>query len=270
MEEANATQRVSIKRIAKFFLWLLAGLLGVIVLLAAYAVVADVIHWHNFRRDNLQSLDVFPKPLPDTSLATAQGITTLTRSGCSIDLPWSDLKTRGSGFASLADGRALFFPDPANEVDEAAIYRGGNGLPSTTPLFGAVARSNYDLLAAQLNFNPKELTPLPWGRGHERQFFLAISKSTLMAVHKHQPIYSVAMGDVRGFQFGDPSQARRFVELRMFDLQDRQFRVHISSGASSVPWTQPEINYMIHSMRCDDTVYGASRKAVEDELRLHR
>jgi hypothetical protein len=131
-------------------------------------------------------------------------------------------------------------------------------------------QSNYDFLAAQLNFDPAAASLLPWGRKHERQLSLAISKSTMMLTHKNQPIYNVETARIRGFQFGDPSQADGRIELRMFDSADHQFRVDVRAGGSNVLWTQPEINFLIHSMRCDDTAYAAARQSWEARINQHR
>jgi hypothetical protein len=260
--EGKTARRVSLKGLAEAYLWVCVVGVGLILVLVMGLTVADVIRWHN--RDDLQGLDIFPKPLTDTSLAPAQGITRVTQSGCSIDLPWSNVTVLRYG-ASLPDGRGVVFSDPASEADEAAIFRGEQGTPSTVPVFGATAlQSNYALLAAQLNFNPAELSYLPWGRDHARQVFLAVSKS--MLTQKYPLVYSVAMGNVRGFQFGDPSHADRFVELRMFDPKDRQFRVRVDAGKTPVPWTQPEINFMVNSMRCDDAAYSAARQAWEAKI----
>jgi hypothetical protein len=264
VEEGTSVRNVSVKRIGKFFLWLFTAIVGLIAVLVMLVSIADIVRWHSFRRAFLDDpgMKVFPAPQSDSSLAPAQGITTMIQSGCSIALPWPNVTVIQGHFARLPDGRGTFFADPATTTDDAGIFRG---------VFGDSAfQSNYDYLAAQLKFNPAELTELPWGRRHEQQISLAISKSTMMLAHKHEPIYSVTLHNIRGFQFGDANQADGFVELRMFDPKDRQFRIHIFSGASHAPWTQPEINFIIHSMRCDDASYSAARQAWDSKLHEHR
>jgi hypothetical protein len=263
--EDKTVPKVSIKRIALFFTWLLASVAGLVVVLVLLVSVADIIRWHGFRRGFVEDpgMKVFPTPLSDTSLIAVQRITTITESGCSIDLPWPNVTVSQGRFARLPDGRATFFTDPATTTDEAGIYREVFGGDSTF-------QSNYDYLAAQLNFSPAELTELPWGRRHQRQILLAFHKSTLMLTQKYEPIYSVALRNVRGFQFGDANQTYGFVELRMFDPKDRQFTIHIVSGASHVPWTQSEINFIIHSMHCDDATYSAARQAWDSRIHQRR
>jgi hypothetical protein len=255
VEEAKAAPKVSWKRITKFFVWFFAAIAGLIVVLAMVLAVADVIHWHNVRRDFFggPEMKVFPKPLPNTSLAVAQGVTTLTLSGCSIDIPWANLTVFRGYWVRLPDRRSVFFQDPAMAVDEAGNFR----QDFNDPAF----KSNYDYLSAQLNFDPAELTPLPWGHGHQLKVIFAAGKSLLPLTHKDQPIYSVALGDVRGFQLGDPKLGNGLVELKMFDPKDRQFRLRIDSGNPDAPWTQPEINFIIHSMHCDEATYSAARHA---------
>ena len=226
--------------------------------------VADIIRLHGFRRGFLDnpSMKVFPTPQSDYSLAPSQGTTTIIQSGCSISLPWPNVTVIQRYLARLPDGRGTFFADPVTASDEAGIHR---------EVFGdSTFQSNYDYLAAQLNFNPAELTQLPWGHRHQVQLSLAIGKSSMMLAPKPDHIYSVTLDNVRGFQFGDANRADGFVELRMFDSKDRQFRVHIFSGASYVPWTQPEINFIIHSMHCDDPAYSAARHAWDSKFHEHR
>jgi hypothetical protein len=260
VEEAKAAPKVSWKRIGKFYLWFFAAIAGLIVVLAMVLAVADVIHWHNVRRDFFggPEMKVFPKPIPDTSLAVAQGVTTLTLSGCSIDIPWANLTVYQDHAVRLPDHRSVFFNDPATAIDEAGIFR---------KVFSDSAfKSNYDYLSAQLNFDPATLSALPWGREHQRQTVFAIHKLSWPLARKGQSIYSVALGDVRGFQLGDPKQGSGFVELKMFDAKDRQFGLRIDPGRPDALWTQPEINFIIHSMRCDDAAYSAARHVWDSKL----
>jgi hypothetical protein len=264
VEEGTAVRNVSVKRIAKFFLWLSAAIVGLIVVLALLLAVADVIHWHNIRRDFLggPEMKVFPTPLPDASLVVAQGTTTLTQSGCTIDLPWANVTVVQEHLARLPDHRAVFFADPATATDESAIFR--------EVFSDSTFRSNYDFLSAQLNFDPSELTALPWGRKHERQVLFAAAKATMVTTRKQKPIYSVTLGNVRGFQYGDAKQTNELTEVKMFDPKDRQFSLHIFSGNPDVPWTQAQINFIINSMRCDDASYSAARDAWDSKLHKHR
>ena len=264
MEEGTAVRNVSVKRIAKFFLWLFAAIVGLIVVLALILAVADVIHWHNFRRDFLAGpeMKVFPTPLPDTSVVLAQGTTTITQSGCTIDLPWHNVAVVQERLARLPDHRSVFFADPATATDEASIFR--EAFRDSSFL------SNYDYLSAKLNFDPSELTALPWGRHHERQILFATAKATMITTHKQKPIYSVALGKVRGFQYGDAKQTNELIEVKMFDHRDRQFRLNIFSGNPDVPWKQAEINFIINSMRCDDAAYSVARNAWDSKLQKHR
>lgn len=264
MEEGTTVHNISVKRIARFFLWLFAAIVGLIIVLALLLVVADVVHWHNFRRDFLggPEMKVFPTPLPDTSVVVAQGTTTLTQSGCTIDLPLPNLNVVQERLALLPDHRSVFFEDPATATDEAGNFRG--------TFNDAKFQSNYDFLSAQLNFDPAELTALPWGRWHERQLLFAAGKATMIRTHKQRPIYRVTLGNVRGFQYGDAKQINELIELRMFDPRDRQFRLHIASANPDVPWTQPEINFIIHSVRCDDATYSAARQAWDSKFHEHR
>jgi hypothetical protein len=264
VEEAKADPKVSWKRIGKFYQWFFASIINLIVVLAMVLAVADVIHWHNVRRDFFggAEMKVFPKPIPDTSLVVAQGTTTLTQSGCTIDLPWPNVVVVQERYALLPDHRSVSFEDPARATDEASIFR--------EVFHDSTFRSNYDLLSAQLNFDPSELTTLPWGRKHERQLVFAAAKATTIMTHKQTPIYTVTLGNVRGFQYGDAKQTSELIEIKMFDPNDRQFRLNIVSGNPDVPWTQAEINFIIHSMRCDDATYSAARHAWDSKFHGHQ
>src|ERR1017187_1187607 len=105
VEEAKAAPKVSWKRIAKFYLWFFAAIAGLMVGLAMVLAVADVIHWHNVRREVFGSPEMkfSPTPLPDTSIAAVQGATTLTQSGCSIDFPWANARVFRGFTASPPD-----------------------------------------------------------------------------------------------------------------------------------------------------------------------
>jgi hypothetical protein len=162
VEQVTEERRSIRKRTAKIALWLF----GTAAFLLAALAAADVIHWHRFNLKYLQSaeLNTFPKPLPDSSASVAQGVTTVTQSGCSVDLPWPNATVKVNGLAVLPDKRVIFFEDPASAVDKAGIFRATEDGHSAVKLMGAsTLQSNYDLLSAELNVDPAEFIPVALG-----------------------------------------------------------------------------------------------------------
>lgn len=60
-------------------------------------------------------------------------------------------------------------------------------------------------------------------------------------------LYATSEGQMRGFQFGDPTQSQ-FVRLTVFDPSDRETWL-IFRNSSEAQWSQPEINAVLASMR---------------------
>lgn len=226
--------------------------------LALFAVIAVLvtdeskilIAWHFAMQSAREhpGVAVVPQPLSVTTVAASTPTTTITRSGCSIDVPWTDIVRKLPGLLLFKGGPEVVFFDPSQEADTTALRdKLQKSLGENT------IRSNYDIMAAEMAETPADVKLVAPLQRMARTTVLLMLKGILVGT-KAVPIYSVQMGRVRGFQVGDPRAHPDDVQLRMFDQKDRPFHVMLAAGKESTSeLTQTEINGIVRSMRCEDT-----------------
>lgn len=256
MDRLEAALSENVRKTVRMILNLL--LIAAIALLVSQEVKAIIV-WH-FSREAVQenqALFALPRPLLDLSLPQVRETTTMTLSGCSLDVPWTGGKQKTPELIYFPNGSGILFFDPAKEPDAAALYRQADNRSAMTHILGAATiRSNYDLTAAEVNANPADVTLLTTLPKIARLDMLLTFKAGFVSDQTGPVIYAVAMNRVHGFQAGDPKLHPKRVGLEMFDPKDRPFHVLIFPAKDAAqPVTQPEINSMIHSMRCDDAVH---------------
>lgn len=152
---------------------------------------------------------------------------------------------------SFTDGGELLIFNPATQVDGVKIMRGSTVSQQTTmeKVFGKRAlKSNYEFMAAEVEAKPDQIR---WWSSRERNirnYVLLLNKSgALRGSHK---IYTLTSGELRGFQFGDPSVAPHIVQLDLFDPADRHYRIDITpSKQEKAVISQAQINALITSIQ---------------------
>jgi hypothetical protein len=84
--------------------------------------------------------------------------------------------------------------------------------------------------------------------------FIALTEfSPAHAINEARPVYTIASGDFRGFQLGDPGVPPYDTRINLFDGADRHLSFDVISprGYGQV-LTQEEINAIVASIRSDD------------------
>jgi hypothetical protein len=232
-------------------------LMAIVVLIGAYSMAygLQTLVWIEARR--WASLDPWlsevPVPLPG-KVAQPQA-TQLRAYDYEFSVPWTG-KPRatplhiGTEFR-FASGQVVVFFDPETQLDTLRALK--SSAPAEYYKFQSVFReqsieSNYALYQAIYGASPAQASPFLSGDAAQRINALLLWK--LSFGFDQQPgIYSFEFGRNRGFQFGNPGNARP-VAVRVFDDQDRQFRFLFTVAAGSkAQITQDAINTAVQSLQ---------------------
>ncbi len=257
----------------------------------AVAAVAGLVLWfvvpHLFYYYGIdyaaKHLDVsgsVPKPVPDTSIGTLEG-PSLAAFGCTVQVPFQPIPrpaaVRPASAVSTRPGDDDDDQDeaPADHYSENA-FGDGSGLMVLNPeyqndplknlrvatgvfvanvrdsLGSEVLSSPYNYARAALYAQPSDarLLSLP---PHNRRVFqlLVLRKDVIPRSDATAPIYELAAGGNRAFQFGDPTGDRFRVTLDLYDRRDHHLRAYLFTlKKSNSAVTQPQINAMVASFRC--------------------
>ena len=151
----------------------------------------------------------------------------------------------------FTSGQVVVFFDPETQLDTLRALK--SSAPAEYSKFQSVFReqsieSNYALYQAIYAASPAQASPFLSGDAAQRINVLLLWK--LSFGFDQQPgIYSFDFGRNRGFQFGNPENARP-VAVRVFDDQDRQFRFLFTVAAGShARITQDDINTAVRSLQ---------------------
>ena len=191
--------------------------------------IAYVILWHTMRQIALENpnIGLMPQPLADTRVGTLNDGMFIHRFGYGVRVPWAATKVvkdfKTAAIFGFEDGSSLLMFDPADHIDmlkaapsdEAALRE------ELRPLLGDDAvRSHYDYANAELNTRPNELSLFHSRRRNARAMML-LSMKSMEIPSEATAIYSIKGSHLRGFQFGDPKKTPTFINLLLFDDQDR-------------------------------------------------
>ena len=123
-------------------------------------------------------------------------------------------------------------------------------MPAMRKVMGDQAlRSNYDLMVAEMQASPADLSPFNSRLKNTRASLLLINKSLNMSGARQ--IFSIGANGWRGYQVGDPAAIPVRVRLLLFDAQDHKLELLLSgpkSGGVGV-WNQEAINALVASIR---------------------
>jgi hypothetical protein len=153
------------------------------------------------------------------------------------------------------NGGLLMVP---NTLQDAELFTLVNGDKRAERLLGQeILHSKFKLMEAAMSVTPEQVK---WwnfrSSQNEREELLLVTKfialSHSFSLHSFtiRPIYTIAFGDFRGFQFGNPDISPYDTHLDVFDGTDRHFEFDIAGpeGHGQV-LTQEEINSLVASIR---------------------
>jgi hypothetical protein len=220
-----------------------------------YFVVMNWMVWHYARQtvEAHQNLHVVPTPLRDNSVEELKG-QRVEKFGFSFQVPWNEMEhetnAKSAALLTFKDGGLILF-DPAAEPDSVKIMQGKTMQQfrvMTKVLGSQTLSSNYELMAAEVQATPTDVRWWAGGSRNTRSLILLMNKSLDLA--NATAIHEIHQGNMRGFQFGDPDTPPYRVDLDLFDVSDRRYKMSISSRSKSAPCiTQAQINGLIASFR---------------------
>ena len=193
-------------------------------------------------------------PKPPGKVAQPQ-VTQLRAYDYEFSVPW----TGKSGATPLhigtefrfASGQVVVFFDPETQLDTLRALK--SSAPAEYYKFQSVFRdqsveSNYALYQAIYSASPAQASPFLSQDAAQRINALLLWKLSF-GFDQRPGIYSFDFGRNRVFQFGNPADARP-VAVRVFDDQDRQFRLLFTVAAGSkAQITQDAINTAVQSLQ---------------------
>jgi len=205
-------------------------------------------------RHGQPQLAMVPQPLKDTTASSAEGMA-FSRFGYEFEIPWKDLskindyKTAASIF--FKSGRVVMFMDPKQQIDRIKIMneeaaKKGRDLQA---VFGSeIVASNYQFVKAALSMTPNQVSMFKPGNEAARDLILLGNKGTEI-VNAESGLYSVEANGFRGFQKGDPSRGEGRTLLELFDDQDHELVLMISTGnRTTAPVTQADVNCILQTL----------------------
>jgi len=193
-------------------------------------------------------------PQPPGKVAKPQA-TQLRAYDFEFSVPWTGTSRAtplriGTEFR-FTSGQVVVFFDPETQLDTLRTLK--SSTPAEYSKFQSVFRdesieSNYALYQAIYAASPAQASPFLSGDAAQRINVLLLWKLSF-GLDRQPGIYSFDFGRNRGFQFGDPGNARP-VAVRVFDDQDRQFRFFFTVAAgSNAKITQDDINTAVQSLQ---------------------
>jgi len=200
-----------------------------------------------------------PIPLPDTSISSNPG-TSVTLFGYQFEVPWQGqviVKTSGDYAADVhtVSGKPFVFFNPANEPRVVKSLQQGLKERGEDPRNADLvlnSHSDYELERSVLYATPAQLS-LVFPRKKEVWAAVSLMVKQAEAQGAETGLYSFQIGELRGFQIGDPSRARS-VRVKAFDGDDREseFVFGFSPGpdySSKQGFTQTDINTVLQTLR---------------------
>ena len=195
---------------------------------------------------------VLPTPPPDLTLTT-ESTSRVKRSGVSFEVPW--IETDKSKLASnsealnFTNGVEMLVGRPSRSLEIVRATRGIQAAAVRYELGSDVLSSQFALTLAALGTSADDAK---WWRTpiyNEKVEFLLMEKNVVAGIASGAqavPIYSFSLGQIRGFQIGDPKGRRNFVHLYLFDKADHSCGISLFNFQNV---TQSEINELVATLR---------------------
>jgi hypothetical protein len=196
-------------------------------------------------RDN-PTLAQLPIPLSDQSLAKLSD-NAIVFFGLTVYTPWGRFGTIHSApgmaripFPERQIGMLLYEPD--GDTFEKMILNSVQASSTKTRISG------YKLMAAEMESTPDQVK---WWRSPDRnEASSLLLEMKSLKLGDRRAIYSVNIGQFRGFQEGDPALPPYRVRLDLFDLADYHYEIAMSAQSGSGPaFCQAEVNAIVASLK---------------------
>jgi hypothetical protein len=208
---------------------------------------------------NDPQLRTTPASLPSTAQAALSN-SSIGRGGIKFLLPneatVSTTKFQQTTLVRFPNGM-LEFVGPLRD-DDSIVFRSVHSNNDAEKLLGQeLLHSQLKLLQAAMLATPEQVK---WWRFRSRQNkkveillllkFVAFTQYYPMHSLTVRPVYAIASGEFRGFQFGDPNKSPYDTHVDLFDGANHHLALNISGfqGHGQVI-TQEELNAMVASIR---------------------
>jgi hypothetical protein len=221
-----------------------------------------------------------PTPVPDSSIGHLDG-RPFSAFGCTVQPPFrptaemqtvgaplnevdvddddgkpSHKERRSEGY--LAGSFGLIALNPKVENDPLRNLRRAKGvfIQNVRDSLGlAIVNSQYEFYHSILYSRPSDRRLLDFTGQNHRVFQLLSLKDAELTTQTYRPVYELHAGNIRGFQFGDVNAKFAFIRLELFDPHGRRASFDVFDATRldrsfSQPLTQPQINAMVASLRC--------------------
>lgn len=197
-----------------------------------------------------------PIELSDLSVSQASG-QKLSYHGYEFEVPWEvdEAKTKQTGKMQLVafrSGNALLFSSMApKEFVNTFLSSSGSDPETLRKLYGEDALvSDYSLHRLILEATPAKVSLFTPRREAVGGTMLLVMKGITIPREGESGIFRIQTGNFRGFQFGDPKQHPKSVEVEIFADDGGFGFVFVQQEKGPAPAiTQAEINRVIESLR---------------------
>ena len=228
---------------------------GLALLLGAYGVIEwnfEPVGATHLLAMEAPRLKAAPRVLPDQTVAALSG-KSVNALGYTIQFPWDSVERRfenGSYVSLTFKGGAHFSifgppdrmdvahmatPDPAHFRTVSTAEQPGSNLP-------------HEVVEMQVVSEDVE-----WWAFRKHSVLLATMLfGNFVDAGLNKAIYKLNIGEMHGYQCGDPATDHSPIQLQLFDRQDRHYDATISGGDSGMDGstlTQAQINAIVASMR---------------------
>jgi hypothetical protein len=235
--------------------WLYGAILfgvGILIVAASWPRVMLYMLYRDSpeRRANLW---VVPVPLPSLEVSGEPG-TKLSYAGLDFEVPWRGVQAKKEYERLLRvqfdSGIIIVAHHPDHVVNPAKTMRdaAGGRQEDLQGAFGEeTLRTPYDFYDVMLRSTPDDVVPFMGYRRARGMLVLFVLKS-LEFREGTDRIYSLELGEWRGFQFGDPSRAR-LVRILLFDRGEKIYQFQMAKAENSAATlTQGQINRVLTTL----------------------
>lgn len=210
--------------------------------------LAPVYMVHSLTKDD-PIANLIPVPMRDSSDSALDG-PRVNSMGISLQLPSQNIDKgrnwKSNAAYSFKNGGHLLLLDRSAESQLNVSIRKA---PEMQFLGKDAITTEFGFIRAEMYTRPGEVVWWKSPARNRRASFLLLQKG--IELSGHGPIYEIHLGELKGFQLGDPQDAKNSTTLILFDPSDRAIKLifDTDANASHPAWTQSQINAVVASIR---------------------